>query len=101
MSNFFEEVLDNAKNVEEEILGPQYPYWNNINSPSQIGMSNQGSISALARNVDGLINYVKLLVEGTGSASKTGQPLGNKFFLKTAAKCTAKIQAILLIDMYI
>jgi hypothetical protein len=90
MSNFFEEVLDNAKNVEEEILGPQYPYWNNINSPSQIGMSNQGSISALAKNVDGLINYVKLLVEGTGSASKTGQPLGNKFFLKTAAKCTAK-----------
>jgi len=90
MSNIFEEVLTNAKEVEEEILGPQYPYWSNINSPSQIGMSSEGSLSALARNVDGLINYVELLVEGTGSATKTGQPLGNKFFLKTAAKCTAK-----------
>lgn len=90
MSNFFEEVLDNAKEVEEELLGPNYPYWNNINSPSQIGMSNKGTLSALAKNIDGLINYVDLLVQGTGTASKTGQPLGNKFFLKTGAKCTAK-----------
>ena len=90
MSNFFDNVLNNAKDVEEELLGPDYPYWKNIKDPSAIGMTSEGSLSALSRNIDGLINYVQILVEGTGKASATGQPLGNKFFLKTAAKCKAK-----------
>ena len=35
-----------------------------------------------------IIGYVEVLVQGNSSASKTGGPLGNKFFLQTAAKCT-------------
>jgi len=31
-----------------------------------------------------------LLVSGSGKASATGKPLGNKFFLKTGGKCTDK-----------
>ena len=31
-----------------------------------------------------------MLVSGGGKASATGQPLGNKFFLKTGGKCTDK-----------
>ena len=87
MSNFFEEVLDDAKNVEEKILGPDYEYWKQIKSPGQMGMSTKGTISTIAKDVGGLINYVELLVTGTGGASKTGKPLGDKFFLKTAATC--------------
>ena len=90
MSNFFEDVLDDAKNVEERILGPDYEYWKQIKSPSQMGMSTKGSISTIAKDVDGLINYVELLVTGSGGASKTGRPLGDKFFLKTAATCKDK-----------
>ncbi len=90
MSNIFQEVLTDVKGVEERMLGPTYPYYKNIKTPTEIGMSTKGSLSATAKDVDGLINYVELLVSGGGKASSTGRPLGNKFFLKTGAKCTDK-----------
>jgi hypothetical protein len=86
-NNIFKDVLNDAQGVQNKLLGPTYPYYNNIKTPSQIGMSSNGSISALTSDIDGLINYVTLLVEGKSKASSTGQPLGNKFFLKTGAKC--------------
>lgn len=89
MSNLFQEVISDAQGVEERLLGPTYPYYQNIKTPSQIGMSDQGSISQMARDVDGLIQYVELLVTGNSGASSTGGPLGNKFFLQTGAKCAA------------
>jgi hypothetical protein len=73
--------------VELRLLGPTYPYWKNIKQPKDIGMSDDGSLSALARDVGGLIDYTELLVTGQGDASSTGKPLGNKFFLKTGGKC--------------
>ena len=91
MANIFQEVLTNAKAAEEKYLGPSYPYHKFIRTPSEIGMSSKGSLSALGKNIDGLIAYVELLVSGDGKASATGKPLGNKFFLKTGAKCTDKI----------
>jgi hypothetical protein len=90
MSNIFEEVLKDAKAVEKKLLGPTYPYYKNIKTPREIGMSDKGTIEALGKDVNGLINYVKVLVEGKGKASTTGQPLGNKFFLNTGAKCLDK-----------
>lgn len=89
MSNIFQEVLTNARAAEEKYLGPNYPYHKYIRTPSEIGMSSKGSLSALGNNIDGLIGYVELLVSGGGEASATGKPLGNKFFLKTGAKCGA------------
>jgi hypothetical protein len=50
-------------------------------------MSDKGTLKALGKNIDGLINYVEVLVTGKSKASKTGGPLGNKFFLQTGAKC--------------
>lgn len=87
MSNIFQDVLQDAKGVEENLLGPTYAYYNNIKTPSQIGMSDQGSLSALGKDINGLIQYVELLVSGNSQASATGGPLGNKFFLQTGAKC--------------
>jgi hypothetical protein len=89
MSNFFQEVLEDVKGVEERLLGPTYPYYKNIKMPSDIGMSDKGTISQMGKNIDGLIQYVDLLVTGDSKASSTGGPLGNKFFLKTGAKCLA------------
>lgn len=88
-NNLFQEVLSDAKGVEEKLLGPTYPYYQNIKSPSQIGMSDKGTIQQMTKNVNGLINYVELLVSGKSKASATGGPLGNKFFLQTGAKCAA------------
>jgi len=89
MANLFEEVLKDAKGVEEKLLGPTYPYYKNIKTPQQIGMSDKGTIQQMSKNVEGLIKYVELLVSGKSKASSTGNPLGNKFFLKTGAKCSA------------
>ena len=87
MSNIFQEVLNDAEGVQNELLGPTYPYYKNIKSPSQIGMSSRGTMQQMSNNVNGLINYVELLVSGNSKASATGGPLGNKFFLQTGAKC--------------
>lgn len=92
MSNLFDEVLQDAQGVEEKLLGPTYPYYQNIKSPKQIGMSDKGTIQQMSKDIDGLIQYVNLLVTGKSKASATGGPLGNKFFLKTGAKCVANDQ---------
>ena len=87
MANIFQEVLTDANAVQEKLLGPDYPYYKNIKSPSEIGMSSDGNIPAFTRDINGMINYAKLLVTGDSTASATGKPLGNKFFLKTGATC--------------
>jgi len=89
-TNIFTEAVDDVKSLENKLLGPGYNYTNNIKTPKELGMSSTGSIAALTRDITGLVNYVELLVTGKSKASKTGKPLGNKFFLKTGAKCTDK-----------
>lgn len=87
-NNLFEDVLNDAQGVQDRLLGPTYPYYKNIKTPSEIGMSSHGSLSALGSDIDGLTKYAALLVSGKSGASATGKPLGNKFFLKTGGKCT-------------
>ena len=64
-----------------------YPYYKNIRSPTAIGMSDKGTMSALGNDIDGLMAYVDVLVSGKSKGSATGRPLGNKFFVKTKASC--------------
>ena len=90
MSNVFQDVLSDSSSVKAQLLGPDYPYYKYIKSPSDIGMSSKGSLSQMGKDVEGLIEYVNLLVSGKSKASATGQPLGNKFFLKTGGKCLDK-----------
>jgi hypothetical protein len=87
MSNFFKEIEQDAGKVEDELLGPPYQYYQKVATPQQLGMSSEGSLGALVRDTSGLIDYVELLVSGTGPGSTTGKPLGNKYFLETGAKC--------------
>lgn len=89
MANLFQEVLTDVKGVEEKLIGPTYPYYKNIKTPTEIGMSDKGTIQQMTKDINGLIQYVELLVTGDSNASATGGPLGNKFFLKTGAKCAA------------
>uniref|UniRef100_A0A6C0KTS5 Uncharacterized protein n=1 Tax=viral metagenome TaxID=1070528 RepID=A0A6C0KTS5_9ZZZZ len=87
MANIFAEAASNPSGIEERLLGPTYPYYKNIKMPSQLGMNETGSIQQMAKNIDGLIGYVELMASGGGSATTTGRPLGNKFFLQTGGKC--------------
>jgi hypothetical protein len=89
-NNMFQDVLTDAKATENKYIGPDYPYYKYIKTPSEIGISSKGDLKTLGKDVDGLVKYVELLVSGGGKASATGKPLGNKFFLKTGGKCTDK-----------
>ena len=65
MANFFEQVLNDADNVEQSLLGPDYS-WKQINSPSEIGMSSKGSLGALAgdsKDLLPMLNYLLLAEE--------------------------------------
>jgi hypothetical protein len=93
MSNIFQDVVNDISAVEQKFLGPDYPYWKNIRSPSEIGMTSDGNLGALGKDVNGLISYVELLVSGNGDASATGGPLGNRFFLNTGGQCNSNLDA--------
>jgi len=83
--SFFQDVTNNLNSVQQNLLGPDYPYYKYIKTPKQIGMSDSGD--SIANNVSGLISYIEVLVTGKGKATTINGPLGNKFFLKTAANC--------------
>lgn len=87
MSNFFTEVVDDLDGLEQKLLGPDYSYSKQILNPYQIGMSSDGNLGAMANDITGLIAYTELLISGGGKASAIDRPLGDKFFLKTGAKC--------------
>ena len=88
MESFFKTVATDADKLEQEFLGPDYKYYTGINTPGDLKMSSEGSMSAMSNNVAGIMDYVEVLVSGRGPASKTGQPLGNKYFLTTGGQCT-------------
>jgi len=85
--NIFQQAASDPKSIERELLGPNYSYSNNIRTPQQLGMSDNGSLSTLGSDINGLLSYVSVLVDGSGQASASGGPLGNKYFMKTGATC--------------
>ena len=64
-----------------------YSYSDQIKTPSEIGMSGEGKLSVLARDIGGIIGYTQILVQGGGVASKIPGPLGDKYFMKTGSIC--------------
>jgi hypothetical protein len=89
MSNLFEDALS-GDGGKDSYMGPDYPYYKYVKTPDEIGMSSKGNLKTLGKDVDGLLAYIDVLVTGKSKASATGQPLGNKFFLKTGGKCADK-----------
>ena len=67
MSNIFEEVLHDANGVERNLLGPTYPYYKNIQTPSQLGMSDNGSMQQMAQDI-----FLKDFVGDAISSIETG-----------------------------
>ena len=81
----------------DEYIGPNYPYHQNISMPEEMEMSVGGDIDSIGRNLNGLINYGKLLTFGSGRANKKidneqdnlgeKQPIGDRIFIKTMGDC--------------
>jgi len=89
-NDFFENLMENPKGLSADFTGPEYNYWKQIKSPQDMGMSASGNIGALENDVEGLMNYIKVLVTGQGGGSYPGKPLGNKYFLQTGGTCKAR-----------
>ena len=85
--SLFQKAMQSSESIKAEFLGETYPYWDQIKNPESMGMSDKGDLPTLGKDIGGLINYVEVLVTGESDASKTGGPLGNKFFLKTGGMC--------------
>lgn len=85
--SFFDDLKSEDSSKKASLMGPNYPYVKYINGTRRMRMGPKWD--NIANNVAGLGAYVQILVEGGGRASRTGKPLGNKFFLKTAGKCKA------------
>jgi len=78
--------INGAVGVEQSMLGPDYKYYKHILSPSDLKVSGEGTMGAMGRDIAGIENYVKVLVEGGGPATG-GKILGSQFYVKTAGKC--------------
>ena len=89
-NNQLDQSQSNLGGLQDRLLGPDYNYSAQIRSPPELGMSSAGNFDALANDIGGLIKYVKVLVSGQGAGSRTGQPLGTKFFLPTMMQCKDK-----------
>ena len=65
-----------------------YVYYKFIKTPNEMNMSPGANLSNISDGVAGIASYINLLVQGNSPASKTGKPLGNKYFYKTSQQCT-------------
>jgi len=72
-----------------QYLGQAYSYAKSIKAPKEIGMSSRGTIKALGKDIDGIIQYINVLTTGDSKASIPKGALGDAYFLKTPGKCTA------------
>lgn len=72
---------------KDEEVNNSYDYSKYIKTPNQMGITSGDSLRNVENGVAGIFSYIKLLVEGKSNASKTGKPLGNKFFLPTQEAC--------------
>lgn len=70
-----------------EEVDNNYNYSKYIKTPKEMGIKVGDSLDNVSDGVGAIFSYVKLLVEGTSNASKTGKPLGNKYFLETSENC--------------
>ena len=70
-----------------EEVDNRYNYSKYIKTPKEMDITVGDSLSNVENGVAGIFSYVKLLVEGKSNASKTGKPLGNKYFLETSENC--------------
>lgn len=64
-----------------------YSYSDNIKSPTEIGVSSKGNLTALGNDIDGIDDYINVLTSGKSKAQKVS-PLGDKYFMDTKATCT-------------
>jgi hypothetical protein len=96
----FQDVMNAPEDIKQDLLGPEYNYWNFIKPPSDVDYPILGSIGTeawnLSANVAALEDYIRILTSGGGTpddpnmTQRTLGGLGAKYFLPTGGQCTDK-----------
>ena len=73
-------IESKAKELQTELIGPDYNYGKYIPTPGDLGVSGSGNFGALIRDISASIKYMQVLTFGS-------PPLGYNFFLKSG-KCS-------------
>lgn len=86
------------------LFGDNYPYYNYIKTPVDLGMSTKGDLATVGKDIIGLGAYAATLATGgdlNGKwATTVKRPLGNKYFLQSGGKCN-DVKTGLEVDRYI
>jgi hypothetical protein len=74
--------INGGQDVQTALMGPEYSYGDHVPQPSSLGVGSRGTFGQIVTNANAGITYVRTLVSGNPT-------LGNRFFIDTAAQCTA------------
>jgi hypothetical protein len=81
MSSLLSSIESGAENVETDVLGPGYDYASKIPTPDSLGVGTGGDMGTTMNNIQAGLTYADYLI--------TGPNMGNKYFIRTGAQCTA------------
>jgi len=79
-------LWNNLSNSSTNVMGPSYSYADNIQGPSSMGVSSNGTISQIGTNTGAITNYIKYMISGPA--------LGNRFFVNTGGTCKASDNSV-------
>ena len=82
----WDQVSSGAGSATTAVMGPEYSYADNIQGPSSLGVSSNGTISQIGTNSSAITQYVKYMISGPA--------LGNQYFVNTGGSCTAPDQSV-------
>ena len=95
-SNPFSLAATDPGNPPSSMTPPSYSYADHIKTPGDMGMRADGTVGAIKDDLGGMVDYIQVLTSGGGNAivgcseNEGGCTLGNRYFLKTAQKCSSR-----------
>jgi hypothetical protein len=75
-------AINSGQDLQTSLIGPDYSYSDHVAQPSSLGVGTNGTFGQITTNLNAGLTYVNTLVSGNPT-------LGNRFFVNTAAQCTA------------
>jgi hypothetical protein len=74
--------INGGQDIQTALIGPEYSYSDHVAQPSSLGVGTNGTFGQIMTNLNAGTTYVSTLISGNPT-------LGNRFFVNTAAQCTA------------
>jgi hypothetical protein len=86
-NSLWSDIRNNPNAALDRVLGPSYDYTQGVQSPQQLGVSDEGSMGQVFTNANAVKSYTQQLI--------TGPLLGNTTFVETGGMCRAPYGGII------